>query len=49
MFGEQRLLEILANLRKLSAQELAAGLLREVDSYAGKLTDDIQIVALRLA
>jgi len=49
MFGEQRLLETLANLRGLSAQELAAALLREVDSYADRLTDDIQIVALRLA
>ena len=35
-------------LRGLSAQELADGLLLDVAAYASRLTDDIQIVALRL-
>ena len=49
MYGEARLLETVTNLRGLSAQELAEGLLAEVGAYADKLADDIQIVSLRLA
>lgn len=49
MYGEAQLVTTCADLRGLSAQELAEGLLEEVGSYADKLSDDIQIVALRLA
>ena len=49
MYGETRLVETIAGLRGLSAQDLAEGLLQDVGSYAAKLVDDIQIVALRLA
>ena len=49
MYGEAQLVKTVADLRGLSAQELAEGLLQEVGNYADKLADDIQIVALRLA
>lgn len=48
LYGDTRVVETLADLRGLSAQEVADGLLQEVGNYADKLADDIQIVALRL-
>ena len=49
MYGEARLIEAVASLRGLSAREVAEGVLQDVGTYADKLADDIQIVALRLA
>ena len=49
MYGEARLIEAVASLRGLSAREVAEAVLQDVGSYADKLVDDIQIVALRLA
>jgi PAS domain S-box-containing protein len=48
LFGEARLIEAVTALHGLSAQELADGLLRTVETYAGRLADDIQIVTVRL-
>jgi PAS domain S-box-containing protein len=49
MYGEAQLVTTVADLRGLSAQELAEALLQDIGSYADKLADDIQIVTLRLA
>jgi PAS domain S-box-containing protein len=50
LFGEQRLLEIVAGLRGRSAQELADGVrIAASDFAAGHLSDDLQVVVLRLA
>jgi hypothetical protein len=48
MYGEARLMETVADLRGCSAQELADGILQNVGTYADRLNDDIQVVALRL-
>jgi PAS domain S-box-containing protein len=49
MYGESRLVENLVSLRGQSAQELAESLVNDVGSYADRLADDINVVALRLA
>ena len=49
MYGERRLVVAVAQLRGRSAQEMAEGLVGDVGSYADKLADDIEVVALRLA
>ena len=49
MYGEPRLVDAVTNLRGRSAQELAEDLVGDVGSYADKLADDIEVVALRLA
>ena len=49
MFGEERLLKVLARLRGRSAQELAEGLVAAVTAYADRLADDVEVVVLRLA
>ena len=48
MFGEARLIEAVTPLRGLPAQELADGLLGTVETFAGRLADDIQIMIVRL-
>ncbi len=50
LFGEQRLLETVAGLRGRSAQELADGVCSAASDFAaGHLSDDLQVVVLRLA
>ena len=49
MFGEQRLLETVADLRGRSAQEVADGVRDAVLGFSDKLRDDLQLVVLRLA
>ena len=49
LLGEQRLLEIVADLRGRSAQEVADGVRDAALAFAGRLRDDLQVVALRLA
>jgi serine phosphatase RsbU (regulator of sigma subunit) len=48
-FGERRLVAAIAGLRGSSAQELAESLVDDVGRYADRLTDDIEVIALRLA
>ena len=48
-FGEQRLLEAVAGLRGRSAQEVAEGVRDAALDFAGRLSDDLQVVVLRLA
>ena len=48
LFGEARLIEAVTPLRGLPAQELADGLLGTVETFAGRLADDIQIMIVRL-
>ena len=49
LFGEERLIEAVAELRGRPAQELADGVLEAVNAYAGRLRDDLQVVTLRLS
>ena len=49
LLGEQRLLEIVAGLRGRSAQEVAEAVRDAALAFAGRLHDDLQVVALRLA
>ena len=49
LFGERRLLDVVGGLRGRSAQELAEGVRSAALEFAGRLTDDLQIVTLRLA
>jgi PAS domain S-box-containing protein len=49
LFGERRLLEIVAGLRGHSAQEVADGIRDAALDHAGQLRDDLQVVVLRLA
>ena len=49
LFGEQRLLAVVGALRGRTAQELAEGVRSAALDFAGRLTDDLQIVTLRLA
>ena len=48
LFGEARLVEAVARLRECSAQELAEGLRDEAAAFAGRLGDDLEVLALRL-
>jgi PAS domain S-box-containing protein len=48
LFGEERLVEVVAGLRGRSARELADGVLEAVVGYAGSLRDDLQVVTVRL-
>ena len=48
LFGEARLIEAVARLRECSAQELAEGLRDEAAAFAGRLGDDLEVLALRL-
>jgi serine phosphatase RsbU (regulator of sigma subunit) len=49
LLGEARLLEIAADLRGGSAQEVADGVRDAALAFAGQLHDDLQVVVLRLA
>jgi PAS domain S-box-containing protein len=50
LLGEQRLLEIVEGLRGHSAQEVAEGVRDAASDFAhGRLSDDLQVVVLRLA
>jgi PAS domain S-box-containing protein len=49
LLGEGRLLEIVADLRGRSAQEVADSVRDAALAFAGRLRDDLQVVALRLA
>ena len=48
LFGEERLVEAVADLRGRSAQELADGVRDAALAFAGRLSDDLQVVTLRL-
>jgi len=49
LFGEQRLLEVVADLRGLPAQGVAERVRDAALDHAGQLRDDLQVVVLRLA
>ena len=49
LYGESRLLDVLKAVNGLSAQEVAADVLSDVGTFADRLADDIQILAVRLA
>jgi PAS domain S-box-containing protein len=49
LFGEERLADVVSSLRGRSAQELADGVRDAALTFAGRLSDDLQVVALRLA
>jgi serine phosphatase RsbU (regulator of sigma subunit) len=49
LFGEARLIELVAELRGGSAQQVADGVRDAVLAYGGRLRDDLQVVVLRLA
>jgi PAS domain S-box-containing protein len=46
-FGEERLLQTVAELRGRSARDLATGVRDAAAAFAGKLTDDLEVLALR--
>ncbi len=48
LFGEQRLLEAVSRLRSCSPQRLAEVLRDEAAAFAGRLGDDIEVLAMRL-
>ena len=48
LFGEERLLDVVAGLRGRSAQEVAEGVRDAALAFAGRLRDDLQVVVLRL-
>jgi PAS domain S-box-containing protein len=47
LFGEERLMETVLALRDRSPQELAEGVRDAVTQFAGRLRDDLQVLALR--
>jgi GAF domain-containing protein len=49
LLGEKRLIEVVCALRGLSAQQVAEGVREAALAFAGKLSDDLQVVVLRLA
>ena len=49
LLGEQRLLEVVSDLRGRPAQRVAEGVCDAVMAFAGRLHDDLQVVVLRLA
>ena len=49
MFGEERLLATVSALRGRSAQEVAEGVRYAAATYAGSLSDDLQVVVSGLA
>ena len=49
LFGEPRLLEAVCGLRGRSAQAVAEGVSSAALAFAGQLSDDLQVVVLRLA
>ena len=48
LFGEDRLLAAVSSLRDNGPQEVAEGLREAVIAYAGRLNDDLEVLALRL-
>jgi serine phosphatase RsbU (regulator of sigma subunit) len=48
LFGDERLLEAVAGLQSLAAQQIAEGVRDAAAAYAGQLSDDIEVLALRL-
>ena len=48
LFGEERLLGVISALRGRSAQEVAEGVRDAALDFAGSLSDDLQVVVLRL-
>ena len=49
LFGEARLVELVAELRGGSAQQVADGVRDAALAFGGRLRDDLQVVVLRLA
>ncbi len=49
MFGEARLLKVVAKLRDRTPQEIADGVRNEATAFAGRLSDDLEVLVLRLA
>ena len=49
LFGEARLVELVAELRGGSAQAVADGVRDAALDFGGRLRDDLQVVVLRLA
>jgi len=49
LFGEERLVEVLCGAQDRHPQVLVDRLHDAVTAHAGELTDDLQILALRLA
>ena len=49
LLGEERLIEIVSRLRGRSAQEVAEAVRAAALEFAGRLQDDLEVVALRLA
>jgi two-component system, chemotaxis family, CheB/CheR fusion protein len=49
LFGEERLLKVVSQLRGRSAQEVAEGVRDAALAFGGRLGDDLQVVVLRLA
>ena len=48
LFGEERLLGVISALRGRSAQKVAEGVRDAALDFAGSLSDDLQVVVLRL-
>ncbi len=48
LFGDERLVQTVAGLRGRSARDVAAGVRDAAAAFAGKLSDDLEILALRL-
>jgi serine phosphatase RsbU (regulator of sigma subunit) len=48
LFGETRLVEAVSGLRDRSPQEVAEGVRDEAAAFAGRLGDDLEVLALRL-
>jgi len=48
LFGEDRLLAAVARLRDEGPQQVAEGVREAVIAYAGRLSDDLEVLALRL-
>ncbi len=49
LFGEARLLEVVAGLWELPPQELAEGVCEAASAFAGRLGDDLEVLVCRLA
>ena len=49
LLGEERLVEVVRALRGLPAQQVAEGVRDAAIAFAGNLSDDLQVVVLRLA
>ena len=48
LFGEARLLDVVARLGDRPAQEMAEGVREAASAFAGQLGDDLEVLVLRL-